>query len=58
MFNMTSYAMGMEDGHADGYTEGYTDGYAEGEETVKIESDYIFTDPLDDGNIVVEKEGE
>ena len=45
--NMVSYIMGMEDGYADGLG------------TVEIDSDaYVFTDPNEDGNIVVEEEGE
>jgi len=47
MFDASSYVMGIEQG------------YAEGSGNVVIDSDaYVFTDPDDDGNIVVTKEDE
>lgn len=47
MFDAASYAMGVEEGLSEGVGE------------VVIDSDaYVFTDPDEDGNIVVEKEGE
>ena len=47
MFDAASYAIGMEEG------------FFEGAGDVTIDSDaYVFTDPGEDGNIVVEKEGE
>ena len=47
MFDAASYAMGMEEG------------YSEGSGTVEIDSDaYAFTDPDEDGNIIIENEGD
>ena len=42
-----SYIMGMEDGYADGINQVNLDDGGE----------YTFTDPDDDGNVVVMKEG-
>ena len=47
MFDAASYAMGVEEG------------YSEGSGTVEIDSDaYVFTDPNEDGNIIIEEEGD
>ena len=47
MFDAASCMMGMEEG------------YSEGSGIVEIDSDaYVFTDPDEDGNIIVEEEGE
>lgn len=40
------------------YLLGLKSGEKKGKGEVEIESDYIFTDPNSDGNIVVTKEGE
>ena len=47
MFDAASYVMGVEEG------------YSEGSGTVEIDSDaYVFTDPNEDGNIIIEEEGD
>lgn len=40
------------------YLIGLKKGTEEGEDSVTIDSDYIFTDPNSDGNIIVTRESE